>query len=242
MNDISKAIEIPILVKKKTDSCQLPLIRQSLKAHDQTKKQSKESNQIQTNHVNKITKKRSLIKQTIFEVFSKSTMHGVAKIFNSKHYYIKLMWIIFLATSSGFFITMALLSVFNYKKYDVTTKVRTIYERPILFPQVTICNKNFFSTDYALDLFKKDILSKNLTDIFNFTELLKLSLSERKSVISSILFTFNDKAYSDIEKKKLGHKLENILIDCIFNNNQCSKDDFVWHFDKLYGKSLSFNW
>jgi hypothetical protein len=76
-----------------------------------------------------------------------------------------------------------------------------------------------------------------LPNLFNYSELIKIPFHHRKSLISGILYTFSDKIgiYSDEEKKKLGHDIEDILIECIFNNVECTKDDFVWHFDKLYG-------
>lgn len=91
--------------------------------------------------INSFTKKGNnstlaLIRKIIFEVFSKSTMHGVAKIFNTKNYLVKFMWTIFLLVCLGLFAHMAILSLLNYSRHDVTTKIRTIYERPTLFPTV----------------------------------------------------------------------------------------------------------
>ena len=89
----------------------------------------------------------------------------------------------------------------------------------------------------------EDIQNNNLPDIFNYSELMQLQFSERKSLISGMLYTFSDKIgiFSDVEKKKLGHDIEDILIECSFNNNICSTDDFVWHFDKFYGNCFIFN-
>ena len=141
MKDTQNVTEIPILMEKNLDTNQLALIGKSLKIGYQFNQQTKLSSSTQTinmecDALRKELRKRFLIKQIIFEVFSKSTMHGVAKIYNSKNSSIKCMWIIFLFTNISLFTTMALLSLFNYKKYDVTTKIRTIYERPTLFPTV----------------------------------------------------------------------------------------------------------
>ena len=82
----------------------------------------------------KSKKMGELMRKIIVEVFSKSTMHGVAKIFNTKNLFVKFMWIIFLLACAGLFAHMAILSLLNYLRHDVTTKIRTIYERPTLFP------------------------------------------------------------------------------------------------------------
>ena len=97
-----------------------------------------------------------------------------------------------------------------------------------------------YTTDYALNLFKEDIEKYNLPNLFDYDELLKMPFHERKSTISGMLYTFSYKMgiSSDDDKKKLGHDISEILIECIFNNVKCTEDDFVWHFDKLYGKYL----
>ena len=107
---------------------------------------------------------------------------------------------------------------------------------------MTICKKNIFNTDYAVDLFKSYIKKFRLPDLFNYTELMSLSFQDRKGIFSGLLYTVNDKigAFSDTEKKKLGHDLEDILIECVFNNIECRHDDFVWYFDKLYGKLVKY--
>jgi hypothetical protein len=80
----------------------------------------------------------SLVKKIIIEVFSKSTTHGLAKIFQSKVLILRIMWILFLFLSSLLFGTMTLFSKLDYSKFEVTTKIRTIYERPTLFPTVSL--------------------------------------------------------------------------------------------------------
>jgi hypothetical protein len=51
----------------------------------------------------------------------------------------------------------------------------------------------------------------------------------------------NNKHYSDENKKRIAHNLEDILIDCKFNYQKCSASDFVWHFDPLFGNCYVFN-
>jgi len=236
MEDSHKSIEIPISIEFENNQNQGHVLKINNQLRPKRRISKKIVNLKEPDFKKRERNKKSLIKQVIVEVFSKSTMHGVSRIFQKfQIFQIKFIWIIFLIASSSIFTTISLKSVFNFKKHDVTTKVRTIYERPTIFPTITICNKNYYNTDYAMDLLKNDIQTNNLPDIFNYTELLKLSLNERKSVISSILFTFNDKAYPDSEKKKLGKNINEILLSCIFNNIECTEDDFVWHFDKSYG-------
>ena len=70
-----------------------------------------------------------------------------------------------------------------------------------------------------------------------------MTFFERKMIIGDMLNTMSVKigVFSDSEKKKLGHHIEDILLECVFNNVECSKDDFIWHFDKFYGNCFKFN-
>ena len=43
------------------------------------------------------------------------------------------------------------------------------------------------------------------------------------------------------EKKKLGHDLKDILLECFFNNKECNEKDFVWSYDVVYGNCFTFN-
>ena len=82
-------------------------------------------------------KKQSKIKKIMCDVFRKSTMHGVKNIANSKLWLIKTIWIIFLIVNILLFSKMAFLSILNYSKNEVTTKIRTVHERPTLFPMAS---------------------------------------------------------------------------------------------------------
>ena len=41
--------------------------------------------------------------------------------------------------------------ILTYLEFNVITTIRIIEENPVIFPKVTICNKNFFTTKYAYD-------------------------------------------------------------------------------------------
>jgi len=52
---------------------------------------------------------------------------------------------------------------------------------------------------------------------------------------------FDGENLSNDVKKKLGHNLNDILLECTFNQNKCSQTDFTWSFDPLYGNCYTFN-
>ena len=103
-------------------------------------------------NIDKISKKNTknliLFKEMVKEVLSESTMHGLSKTIKSKSWTLKLMWLVTLTLSICFFTKLSANSVSNFLSYEVTTKIRRVYESPTIFPTVTICNKNKFTTVY----------------------------------------------------------------------------------------------
>ena len=46
---------------------------------------------------------------------------------------------------------------------------------------------------------------------------------------------------NETEKRKLSHRLEDMMPSCSFNKQSCSVDDFQWTFDPWYGNCWLFN-
>jgi hypothetical protein len=51
----------------------------------------------------------------------------------------------------------------------------------------------------------------------------------------------NSASFSNVERQKLGHSLQDVLVNCQYNGETCSANDFVWKWDPLYGNCYSFN-
>jgi hypothetical protein len=48
--------------------------------------------------------------------------------------------------------------------------------------------------------------------------------------------------FSDADKKRLSHSLDNIMLTCLYNQHVCSPStDFTWSFDPFYGNCYIFN-
>ena len=109
---------------------------------------------------------------------------------------------------------------------------------------MTICNLDPFASSYA-----SEYVEGKLFDGFNLKqdELLsptsaiyyKLSNARR-----FILNEINNPSISLTNKRKFGYSLEETLIDCHYNNENCKNttdDDFVWHFSYNYGNCYTYN-
>ena len=109
------------------------------------------------------------------------------------------------------------------------------------FPKITICNNNQFTTEYSVE-FIRNVNEKYYpkANIFNESQMSNLTSSEKYDLILKIYSSATSeslsKTFTDYEKKQLGHSLEDILLSCNFNNQKCSHQDFVWDFDRYYGK------
>ena len=185
-------------------------------------------------HLNKFKE----IRTELFEV--------VEKMVNTPYIALKVYLLIFVIISSGLASYLVVESALNYLSYDVITTARTIYETPTLFPQITICNTNMFTTDYAFQIYKQaaSIASPTLS-VFNSTQMSKLSLTNKVNLFMKIYLTMsakvNDRNFSDENRKRIGHRIEDILIDCKFNYKTCYPSDFTWSFDPNFGNCYMFN-
>ena len=133
-----------------------------------------------------------------------------------------------------------------YFTYEVNTAVRTSFEVPTLFPKVTLCSYNQFSTGYAVE-FLKEVNREHAPDVDMFDEeqLKNMTYSEMFMLFDRIntaaINKMNKKNFSNTDRKKLGHSLEDILLSCSYNYEPCSVADFVWTFDRQMGNCYVFN-
>jgi len=136
---------------------------------------------------------------------------------------------------------MLVQSIRSYFDYEVITTSRTLSEMPTLFPKVTICNQNMLETelgwsfisniDSTYNFYKHPELMENLT----YTE--KYTLKTKFYAIAQSMLLGKNATYL----QRLGHSLEDTLINCYFKNKPCSYEDFTWTFDSFYGNCFQFN-
>lgn len=125
------------------------------------------------------------------EILYNSTGQAILKIFYSKSYIVKIFWIACLTSACSICAYFVIESLVLYFTPVSSTQVRTHFETMSLFPKVTVCNKNAFTTKYAY----------NLANGSNFEEF-------RQRVIRQL---------NDTEREFLQHSLDDILFDCQFN-------------------------
>ncbi len=129
--------------------------------------------------------------------------------------------------------------------YKTTTNIEDITEDPTLFPTVSICNLNAFTTDSSIQLINETIYLFNRTNLLNENVLDKLSLDQFKSALVITLQTTLNQVLNRKKKSELfslGHKIEDFLIECYFDSIPCNlATDFIWYFDRKYGNCYKYN-
>jgi hypothetical protein len=134
----------------------------------------------------------------------------------------------------------------TYLSYPVFTTTTIVQEVPTVFPKITICNQMYTTTDYAYNYLKKlneEILPR--INIFNKTQMRNLMYRESTDYFWKVALIFqariNSGGFSDVERQKLVHPLQDIIVTCQFNSQPCTASDFIWQWDPLYGNCYSFN-
>ena len=107
-------------------------------------------------------------------------------------------------------------------------------------------NNNQWTTRYALDFLKE--LSQEMKpneSIFNASYMATLGTYQKYEKVSSLYTMATSEVFSrnftNDEKKRLGHDWNDIMFKCIFNNMDCTAEDFTWKFDRYYGNCYIFN-
>ncbi len=133
------------------------------------------------------TRKNEFIINLCKEVLYNSLAQSIIKIVFTPHKILKVFLSIFALLSSCLAAYLVLQSIMTYFTYGVTSTSRTIYETPTLFPKVTFCNVNPFTTQYAYNLTRKGI--------FDGSNLLDAEKQKLSHDLEDILFEcwFNDK-------------------------------------------------
>ncbi|CAF1024353.1 unnamed protein product [Brachionus calyciflorus] len=168
------------------------------------------------------------LKDQIKESIIQSTSHGIPRIVASDNMLLRIVWILFTIISTGFCAYLIADNIISFYKYEVATKVRQKFELKPKFPSVTICNVNFFTTEYSVDYMNDTFRKKDDSiDISDNTEFI---------IQKSLTLSSN-------EIKKLGDSLNKLIIDGSIELVVMSISDqvFNYFFHPWYGNCYTYN-
>lgn len=79
-------------------------------------------------------------KETIHEILSSSSVHGVPNLTNTKHILIKIMWICFMLTSGSACVYFVIQSITTYLQYNPVSELEIKNEQYSEFPTISFCS------------------------------------------------------------------------------------------------------
>ena len=182
--------------------------------------------------------------RAILDDVQSELLRSCFKIFETPYLIVSAFLFLFIIISSSLAGYLVIQTILSYLSYEVTTTTRTIYESSSAFPKITICNCNPFTSRHSIEFLRRVNSEINSDiDMFNETQINMLNYTVKSTFFLSIYNAANRAMLnlSDDDKKRLGHSLDDILIDCQFNGEACNASDFEWKFDKFFGNCYVFN-
>ena len=191
-------------------------------------------------------RKTERIRKIFIEWSLMSTSHCYPKIFQYENIYAKIIWAVFFLGFAALTFCFLIFGLLDYFEFEVVSKIRVYNEKVLVYPTITICDSNSFTTKAAEHLLN-DVVIQNKT----YLDEIKFEKYKSKSkAIDYVMFKLQryisygmNKMYylSDAEKQSMGISLQNILHTCYFNLVPCNASDFNWFYSYMYGNCFQFN-
>ena len=148
-------------------------------------------------------------------------------IYRSEYIQLKFVWLILSFICVGWCSWLMSRTVIDYFNYDVITKTEVKYETHLIFPVITICNTNPFTTEYS---------RKFITSLFNSSE-----ENFDNYFLTKYLVNYHI-AKNLTDPYLFGQKLDEIIVSCTYGLNECNlNEDFEHYYDFNYGNCYRFN-
>ena len=193
-------------------------------------------------------KQQGIFVKLFKEWMRKTTGHAMANIIETNLYSLKAIWLISWVIGFActvYFITLAFIAYFNY---SVVSRSEIINERPMLFPKVTFCNIDPFSSNYSIaylaDLIRSE--SSYADKLFQSgassdLELVNYFILNEENLLETAKLSVRSE--NETTKISLGHNKTEFIHYCSFNNVECSiENDFDYEYNEKLGNCYSFNY
>ena len=185
--------------------------------------------------------RKKKLKERVRDIGMDSALHGLNIIIRYGGLK-RIYWILIFFTALGTALYFSIAGLLLYLQYETTSEIRYVNELPGMFPTVTVCNRNPFTTDFSIEFIKSIMTNNSLIE--NGTEAFDpVNLTADK--LDTILYLARAYAksdyFSDDEKRKLGFSAEGFLLGCQFNFYDCDMRDWTWYYDFYYGNCYIFN-
>jgi hypothetical protein len=176
-------------------------------------------------------RKYLLLKKTFTNWSKKTDINGYSKIFKyKKNYVAQFLWLVILLALTGATFWLIAFNIQNYLSYNVVSQTEIVFEKPSLFPTITICDNDAYTTKEAEYLFEN--ISYNYG--FNFSNKVNKDLNYLVQMETS------NPSFGDEQRKKIGFDL-NLINFCSYGNINCNLSEFHWYWSYDYGNCWQYN-
>ena len=184
---------------------------------------------------------KAQMKETFVQNMETTPIHGLPNIVRTKYWYMRLFWILFFSVFAGFGTWLIIKAIMDYCEYPVVSSVAENVEQQPDFPSVTICNLDALATSYA-----DSYMDKTLFELFkiNPDEINTRTIAIHNQLRQYVLNKISDPAFDYAHKQKFGYSIDETLIDCHYNDENCLRNtslDFTWYYSYKYGNCFTFN-
>ncbi|CAF0822138.1 unnamed protein product [Adineta ricciae] len=175
-------------------------------------------------------RRRSIIREFALN----TSTHGLPGIARSESKHNCLFWtasfVVFLAVMT-FFITQ---SIRDYFSYPTQTTLSYVVERSQAFPAVTFCNYMPARYDHLII----DVLNyTNSLGITNTSDTTTFTVSQAVAIREFL----RHKLDANQSITEYFFSIDSMLINCTYNNLQCTSSDFITFLSSRYGSCYTFN-
>jgi hypothetical protein len=159
-------------------------------------------------------------------------INGYNKIFEYKHNFkIQLIWILILLASTGATFYIISKNITGFLNFDSVSQINLVNEVPAIFPTITICNNDPFTTRQAENVYDEVL---NQTG-YNLTSINQIDTNLNNLVLMHV----SNPNYGDENRKRLGFN-KSMIYSCKYKKKSCQKD-LHWYWSYTYGNCWQFN-
>jgi hypothetical protein len=185
----------------------------------------------------KIKTKWHEIKRIFFEWSERAPFDCYPKIFKSKHKSLSIIWLIIFVLFASLTIFVLYRSIREFFCRETVTKIGIKHERPLLFPTVTVCDADPFTSKKSQEIFRQTALDEYGVDLDNMTFMDAISTTAHTTEIIKMRAA----SFTREQKQSLGFGI-NQIYDIQFDGVSSEpKSNLGWFYSFDYGNCFQFN-
>ena len=153
---------------------------------------------------------------------------GVSNIVRSSELGLTLFWISIALASAVSCVFLILCSINEFLTFPVSTTIRLYHDQQTVFPVVTLCHRNRYWSQRAVELFAEANISFSFDSLYMIHQLQGYEQNKTGHLLS------------DKRKQMLSH-LDSALFKCSYGPYACNSSDFEWVWDPFFFGCYRFN-